>query len=332
MQKIMAVYSSDAIYATRFMEFLKKRKEPGFEIAVFTSIKSLVDYSLINEIEILLLGETISEIEDIKHNSKYIYQLFEHPDDCIVKNIPGVFKYQSAKKIIAEIILDYDRKTITGSDYESRNNIDIISVIPVNGNLNKVSFAWSLAFLLSERKNVLFIVMDLIPVSLLGQADETNHSLSEFIYYLKENNPGVTMKIKQLIESNGGLSYLTGLTHGWDLLSLTKEDMKNCIEEIRLHTDFNTVIFYLGYYADSMMEVINQSDIVFISILDNSYEREAALEWERQMKLAGLPVEQKKFTRVFMEDKFCVDVKTFSKQELKKSAVWLCAKEYAERM
>jgi hypothetical protein len=330
--KVMAIYASDAIYATRMMEFLKKRTDMDFEVAVFTKTESLEAYSGMGKIEILLLADEISDSDRKEYNSKYIYQLLEDPKQHSVKDIPGIFKYQSAQKILEEVILDYNQKEMNIEGVQNRKYANMIAVVPVIGTRSKLSFAWSLAFLLSERKKVLLIVLDLLPVSVLSEEDVPVHALSELIYYIKENNPSIILKMKDLIKTHGKLSSLTGLTHGWDLLSVTREDMNKWMEALKLHTDFDTVVFYLGYYADSMQEVLCQSNTVFISNQEDSYEKKTVTEWERQMQLAGISLEQPKFIRFFMQQEVCPAQDAFSEQTLKNSEAWLCAKQYAKEL
>jgi hypothetical protein len=54
-EKIFALYDSDLFYATRFMEYLKKRKDFNFEVAAFTKPESFFEFLQEHQIEILLL-------------------------------------------------------------------------------------------------------------------------------------------------------------------------------------------------------------------------------------------------------------------------------------
>ncbi|HWT26484.1 MAG TPA: hypothetical protein VN131_00960, partial [Mobilitalea sp.] len=79
MDKVLAIFDSDSIYATRFMEYLKKRKDFDFDVIVFTRKDSLEEYLKNHRIELLLLGEGIDSGELAKDNIKYLYRLSERP-------------------------------------------------------------------------------------------------------------------------------------------------------------------------------------------------------------------------------------------------------------
>ncbi|MBC7884458.1 MAG: hypothetical protein H7X99_03240 [Saprospiraceae bacterium] len=328
MEKILAIYDSDVIYATRFMEYFKKKKDFNFEISAFTRKDSLKEFLLLHRIEILLIGNEIILEEISSENIKYNYQLVEDIRNERAIEQACIFKYQSAQAVMAEVIADYVKKENETQVNYNPTGVEIISVFSPILNAAKLSFAWSISTLLSESKKVLFVPLDLLPIQLLSSVDSTSQSLSEFIYYLKEN-PNIIMKMKSLLAYDGNLSYLTGLTHGFDLLSLIKEDICKWIEELKTHTDYQTVVFYLGYYADPIIELMNQSDSVFILSAGSQYEKMVLKEWEHQMDRIGFDTKKDKFLRIQVEEE---DVQApFTIQELKNSSTWATALRFIKK-
>jgi hypothetical protein len=238
-----------------------------------------------------------------------------------------IFKYQSAHEIMGEIITDYSKKENQILVKSNSKSIKIISVYsPVPG-AEKLAFAWSISVLLSEQKKVLFIPLDLLPIRLLSFVNNTNQFLSEFIYYLKENSNTI-MKMKSLLSYNGNLSYLSGLAHGFDLLSLNKEDIQKWEEELKTHTDYQTIVFYLGCYSEAMTELINISDTILIPTLGTPYEGSLLQEWERQMEKIGVSTNQDKFQCILLQEEKTLGKETITLQELANSLVWSNAKDY----
>lgn len=328
MKKIMAIYDSDVIYATRFMELFQKRKEFDFDFSAFTKKESLEEYSKNNQIEILLLGDGLKQEEIPKENIKHIYNISEHPIYGDNVDIPTIFKYQPAQDIMSEVISDYVINEKETKDGCSSGNIRIISVFsPIQGS-TKLSFAWSLSLILSEKRKVLFIPFDLLPVPLLSMVDQTNQATSEFIYYLKENNPNIHMKMKSLLRYIGKLAYLEGLSHGLDLLSISKEDLCKWIDVLREQSDYEIVVFYCACYSEAMVELIRQSNQVIVTLQENAYESAVSNEWERQMNLIGLNKEQMKFQTAYMQEEERLMKMGITLSELQESAAWSCARQY----
>lgn len=331
MEKILAIYDSDLVYATRFMEFFEKRKDFDFEISVFTRKDSLEDFLKEHKIEILLLGEGFLPEEIPKENIKYIYGLSAHPRKEKDIGYPNVFKYQRAGEVMSEIISDYTRKENETKVSSGSKDMCVISIFSPIPDITKLTFAWSLALILSEKKKTLFIPLDFLPVPIISSSDNSNQAISELIYYLKDNNPNIITKMNSLLRYIGGLSYLSGLTLGLDLLSIGREDTGRWIEELKAHTDYEAVVFYLGLYTDSILEIINQSNSVFVTVQDKLYEKTVLKEWERQMDFIGIPTNQANFQKINVPEEEWAG-KMVSVQELKNSEAWSCALQYAKNL
>ncbi len=327
MDKIFAIYDFDVTYTTRFMEYFKKRTDLDFEISAFTRKESIEEFLKTHQIEILLYGSDITLEGFPIENVKYIYEFTDDPRKESDSGPPTIFKYQPVQTVMTDIIKDYIRKvneTQVKNNFITTNIISLFSPTQSNANL---PFAWSISTLLSEQKKVLFIPLDLFPIRVISSLDSSTQSLSEFIYYLKEN-PNIIVKMKSLLAYSGKLSYLTGITHGFDLLSLTKEDIHKWVEELKLHTDYQTVVFYLGYYSDSTLELMKLSDSILVTTTGTLYGEAVLNEWERQMNTIGIDTNQNKFQRIKLHEEEVLGQAPISLQDLVKSSAWAEAQQY----
>jgi hypothetical protein len=329
-ERIFALYDSDIFYATRFMEYLKTKKEFGFEITVFTCLESLKEFLQTHRIEILLVNENIEDIEDIKlplERIKHIYKLTEEKGYEKNDEIPQVFKYQAVHAMMSELITDYASKENNAQIVYNANSIKIMSIFSPVQNVEAISFAWSLSSLISEQKKVLLVMMDLLPVPLISSTNIAKDSLTEFIYYLKENL-SIIMKMKTLLGYIGNLSYLTGITHGFDILSLNKEDVRKWVEELRVHTDYQAVIFYLGCYNEAMLELMNLSDNVLVTTTGRPYDNALQKEWEQQLSRMGNQHSPDKYRKIQLQEEVSLGQAPIALQELAYCSSWAAAKQY----
>ncbi|MDF2943155.1 MAG: hypothetical protein K0S01_2013 [Herbinix sp.] len=327
MEKIFAIYDSDLIYATRFMEYFKKKKEFNFEISAFTKKESLEEFLQFHQIEILLLGEQASPDDLPIEKIKYIYQFTDDPNEEKRIDQPLIFKYQSVEVIMAEVFNNYIKRENVSQLKSNSKTTKIISIYsPISG-IEKLAFAWSLSILLSEQKKVLFVPMDLLPVQLLSFVNNTNQFLSEFIYYLKENS-NIIIKMRSLLSYSGNLSYLVGLAHGFDLLALNNGDIRRWGDELKINTDYQTIIFYIGGYTEAMVELVNISDSVIIPKIETNYESMMLQEWDRQMEQIGVDTNHDKFQNIQIQEEDRLGKENITLQELTNSLTWSIAKKY----
>ena len=326
MNKILALYDSDIFYATRFMEYFVRKNATGFEISVFTRKDSLEEFLEMNCVEIFLTGAEIILEEQALKKIRHTYYLSDTSSINADNTCMQVNKYQAVSSLLEEIISDYKRReNLTREDYHLEK-MNLISVFSPIGGKEKVSFAWSLSALLSETKRALFIILDLLPVPIISSIEPQSQCLTDLIYYLKEN-PDVD-KMHSLVRSCGKLSVLSGILHGADILSLTKEDIQSWGENLIANSDYETIIFYLGCYTEATIELMKLSDEVIITSLDNSYEMAVTEEWERQMNHSGVHINQDKFRLVKLHPEEEPVNLPISMQELMNSISWSEAEQY----
>lgn len=330
MEKTMAILDSDSIYASRFMEYIKNRKEYDFEILAFTRYECFEDYRKLHRIELLLTDEEFASEEFPKENINYIYILSDKPGPMNATGYPSVFKYQQVREIMNEILSDYAKSENAKESSRIRGGLHIISIFSPMPNDRKAAFAWSVAINLSERKKVLFIPFKLFPVPCLLNLECNSQELSEFIYFLKENNPDMIVKLKTLLRYNGNLSSLSGLVHGFDALSINKEDIDKFLQELEANTDYEAAVFYIEIYSEAMMELIKKSDTVFLPVEENEYERMVLHEWKRQIEFTGISYQRERFIEVKLQVPNDQKYYGTSIEELKKSPIWSLVEQYSQ--
>ncbi len=326
MNRIFALYDSDSFYTTRFMEYFKRKKEFDFEFTAFTRKDSLEEYLSLHSIEILLLGNQDMGDGLCLNNVSNIYSLTETPDKDAASESRMIYRYQPARSLMYQIINDYNSRSdnipVTNPSRSSR----IISVFSPIQSSEAIIFTWSLGAMLSESKKTLVIMLDPLPVKLAAFADNDTAALTEFIYYLKEQQNSIP-KLKTLLRYVGNMAYLAGITHAADIISLTREDAVKWAAELRNHTEYPAIIFYLGVYTEAASEMMNISDNVFITGHGESYEDEVAAVWSKQMEYGGIPVTKEKFINIHLDREAELGQGPISYTELRGTSAWNLARQ-----
>lgn len=330
MEKILAVLDFDKVYAARFLEFFKKTGLDGFDMVLFTNLDSLKEFTAYQPVEVLVYCDGISPENLPGENIRYMLCLSGEKDAGFIENTPAVFRYQSAKKVLSDILTCYTMLE-NKEGHAGSVSIRFISIYPTVWDASKLFFAGALAKQLSEKKKVLFLPLDPLAASFFPAVKDTGHRLSEFIYYLKENNRDLITKMKSCLQFTDKLSYLSGLTHGFDLYSLSREDISRFMDEVAGQTDFDLVVLYLAVYSDAMVEILERSNEIYVTDCGTPYEEVMIKEWERQMGLVGFQIKTNKYHRltVPMVTDFSMPETLF---DLVKTPVWPVAEELADKI
>ena len=326
MRKIIALYDSDSTYAARFMEYFQNKQEFEWEVVAFTKKEKLESYLQEQQLE-LLLTESLQVMENLsKEQVKYSYQLTEEHQQASPDQ-GKICRYQSVERMMEQMLSDYMRRQDEISASINPNQVNIITVFsPVPGGQD-AAFAWSLGFLLARQRKALFLPLDLFPLKLLDFIAPIQQGMSEFIYYLKEQTNTVP-RWKELLNYSNNLAYLAGASHGFDVLSLNKEDIHRWIELLRTTTDYQTIVIYLSFYEEAGMELLKLSDRVAMIKGGSSYEVELSKTLERQLDCIGIQLQDPKFKSIPRTwERDCI-VTYNNLGELTNSVIWQQAQEY----
>ncbi len=296
MKKLLAIFDKDLLYASRLMEYFKKTDWEDFDILLFTKPNKLCDFLKYQSVDILLYGEDNFFPELSKENIKYIFWLCTDKKSIKDKQ-EAINKYQAAEKIFSELLSAYTRLE-NNAQNNPTGNTDFISIYPPVPSAEKIAYAWSMAKELSYKKKVLFIAFELLPTALILGQESIKQSMSELLYYLKESKSDYMDKFKSYLSYSEKLSYLMGPVHGFDLLSISKEDISIFMDDIKNNSDYDTVVFYLGIYTEASMELLSRSNEIYIVTRDLPSEELVIKEWERQMELIDVSVEKLRINRV----------------------------------
>lgn len=327
MSKIFALYDSDSIFATRFMEYFKNKRMQDWDVSAFTREESLGAFLPLHTTEILLLGtslDTLKEDEQIRYIYRYTQ---ESSEECLENFI--IYKYQPVERVMEKLLNDYRRRQNEGIKDDSRS-VTFQSIFSLRNDPQDILFAWSAAFQLAKQKNVLFLPLELLSIPILPFLEQTKGCLSDLIYYLKEkSNPD--LKLRELIGYYSNLSYLSGAAHAFDLLSLNTEDVQQLLEILQKSKDYQTIIFYLGYYHEAGIELLRQSDQVLLLKGNEAIDHAVYTEWSRQMNCIGFNPGQEKFRSISLpqQQRDMVGYRTFA--ELNGSNIWHRAEEHLLR-
>lgn len=326
MRKTIALCDLNPFYAARFMEYFKNKQGFDWEITVFTKTEKLSAYLQDHNIEILLAG-SIEIIEAaLRERVQYCFLLSEEPQEADSPEPVNIYRYQSVERIMEQVLTDYLRRQDEKSVAINPKRMKIITVFSLAAKEQDAALAWSMGFSLARQRKILLLPLELFALRQLEFIDPASQGLSEFIYYLKDNS-NIISRLKELLSYSNNLAFLTGASHGFDLLSLNKEDIQRLITLLRTNTDYHSVIFYLSFYSEAGMELLKLSDQVVLIKDQSLYEKELCREWERQLDCVGIDLQQQKFRSIYRTVDWSRKEPYHNLQELSSSQVWQQAQE-----
>lgn len=156
---------------------------------MFTSPEPLNHYLEQERADVLLVGEGCRY--ETERAAKKILLTEENGEE---RDLPWVFKYQSAGNIMREITA----YTTGEKEWEDQETPEIYTVFATRAGQERSGFARQLTNRLQEQGEVLYINLDLFPAEESGEGEDWK-GMSEAVYYLKQGGDQIRWKIKALI-------------------------------------------------------------------------------------------------------------------------------------
>ena len=216
---------------------------------MFTSPEPLNLYLEQERADVLLVGEGCRY--ETERAAKKILLTEENGEE---RDLPWVFKYQSAGNIMREITA----YTTGEKEWEDRETPEIYTVFATRAGQERSGFARQLTNRLQEQGEVLYINLDLFPAEESGEGEDWK-GMSEAVYYLKQGGDQIRWKIKALIGEQQGIKQIRPVHCSMDLMELTPEDAGLFFRVLREMQEFRYMVLEVGFYNETMLEICRLS-------------------------------------------------------------------------
>lgn len=281
---ILVIYEKEEAYAVGLSGYLNRSLEFPYQVAVFTSQETLDRYLEEERADILLVGESCAY-----ETKQSVRRILLTEDRREGRELPWVFKYQSAGNIMREITA-YAVGNEKQEGAEGKEGPRVYTIFATRAGQERSKFARQLVRELQAKGEVLYLNLDLFPSESCQEAGEWK-GMSEVVYYLKQGGEQIRWKIKALIGEEEGMKQIRPARCSMDLLELTPEDIGLLLRVFQEMPEFQHIVLEIGFYNETMLELCRLShQICLVSPDGTDYTKssEAFLEQLSLMQLGGV--------------------------------------------
>lgn len=250
------------------MNYINRKGKLSLQISVFSNIECLLEYTKQNIVDILLMGEDgILELGNLKDVAEDIYILTER--QCVQENYgyPTIYKFQSADQIIMKILelymADKDGKNeLINSTYKDKT---IIGVFSPKGGSKKTSLSLALSNYFGTSQKTLYVNFELFcELSFLCTGEKSG--FSELLYYIKQKKSNLSIKLNSVVCNYNKFDFIPAANHYLDLLEMNEDDINFFIQCLRNYSDYEVIIFDIGFFDKSILELLNCCDKIYVPV------------------------------------------------------------------
>jgi hypothetical protein len=200
---------------------------------------------------------------------------------------PLVFKYQSGSAIFREIMEMIGKEgEVSAASLTEAAHTEFLGIYRPYGDPIPLQRVFSVKG--GEEKKSLLINMELLSGLETGKEENRERGMSEIVFYLKEKNEKLAVKMAALIRNWEGIDCLYPVQDYRDLYSLNRDDMDRLLSVLANETEYERVVFDVGFLSDSALYLLYCCDRIYIPRAKNTWEENQKSAMERLFVKEGL--------------------------------------------
>lgn len=283
MNHILAVCDAEEEYASRLTDYINLKEGFPFQVRFFSSIEKLVQFAMRQLVEVALVSEEYQNILLEKKAAVAIIVLSNENSD-IRENRCKVYKYQSAEKIMKEILQIAALDLENGSHILRNVQLKVIGLYsPVKRSL-QTTFGLTLGQLLVKRGKVLYINMEGFSGLNVMLKKNFERDLSDLLYYLQNGKQGLAYILGSMIETVNGLDILPPMLCQMDLISIEAKEWLRFFYEIEKYCDYEYLILDLSDSVQGLFEILRQCTIIYTMTENDGFAMAKIDQYEQMLK------------------------------------------------
>lgn len=320
MERVLAVADNDREFASQLSEYLNEQDSFGFRTVAFTDESSLLDFAGDNQIDVLLCAESLAAPGQAdRFNAKRVIVLSEYSYINEQADYPVIFKYQSAKNIMKEILTCYREQGAYSVRREE--SARLISVCSPSGGCCKSTFALALALQESKRRRTLFISFDPFFTLPFQKKDGSEQGLTDVVYFMEESTKRLDKKVGNVVLHQGGLDYISGVAHWYDLYDFSVERTRLLLDTVVGDMGYECVVIDYGSFDINGMEILLRSDTIYVPQTGKGRENAKFEEWIRQINFVSGSEILEKLRRISIPYDENLDRETFTFENIQRGTL-----------
>lgn len=283
MNHILAVCDSETEYAYQLVDYFSNKKGFPFQIQLFTSNKTLKEYSTSHPISVALIAEKDFSEEITDFPIDHLLILGEDMGN-VQKDLKVLYKYQSSEQIIRELLDWIAGEGILGRTTVNSKELKLIGVYSPIGKCLKTSFSFVLGQLLSKKHKVLYLNLE--SYSGLGKLLQKDFSsdMSELIYYLQNSKEKFIYRMGSMTERAGELDILPPFDSFLDFVSVSRDEWINLFREIERGSDYEYLILDLSDAVQGLFDILRLCDVVYTLSREDGFAMAKIAQYEEVLK------------------------------------------------
>lgn len=285
MNRIIAIYDDESLYAERFAEYINRKNQIPFTVVSFSSISGLRDYLKQQKVDILLIGQGTKDLAEYRKQINQMMILHNGEPALPVPDCPAVYKYQSSDSIIREVMTLYEAHDPVPVAGDWGGNCRIVGVFSPVNRCGKTAFSLIYAQMQAKECRTLYLNLEeyagfshIIPRE--GRGD-----LSDVIYYFKQHSLD-RVKLCSAVHSMGEADYIPPVRYPEDLDEIEPKELAGLLRQLGGIGRYEMLVVDIGAIGRAAAGLLGICDIIYMPVLEDRVSKAKVEEFKTYLELS----------------------------------------------
>ena len=293
MEKILTVYDEDELYCKRLSLYLRQNTKLPFQIYPVCNPEKLEQFLKKKEADLLLLSEKNAKSLHFSPKSKRTLYLTEENILSKKKKNNAIYKYQSADRIMREILLQYGELALLENNGQGK--AEIFMIYSPLGRSGKTALAYEIADILGKNRKTLFLSLSesgsaakqfegLVGFHAL-KANETKERecLTEALYHFKENTLS-PMILKALSYDRKTYSTILPVRSPEDMQSISPRELAVFLDKLSEESGVAALVLDTDCSLSKYLDCFTQCKKIFMPVLPDPISQKKLAFFQSYLK------------------------------------------------
>lgn len=287
-KKVLAIFDSEENYAYGLMEYFEGKSNLPFRVHVFTDRLRFDAYTKKDEIECLLLSESIYYEDIEEYKIPHIIVLSES-GSALNNTLHHINKYQATEQIYKEVIEYYteNHEGALNALRTTKSKLKVIGIYTPIGRCLQTTFAFTLGQILSQRSKALYLSFERYSGLTTMLKRQFDADISDLMYYFECAKEKLAYRVDSIVENINGLDFIPPATVYQSLAGIKGEQWIDLFMEIEKCTDYEYLILDMTDGILDLWSILRFCDVVYTISRGDPMAMAKISQYESSIGLSG---------------------------------------------
>ncbi len=244
--KHLVICDREEGYVSAFAQYIMKKGELSFQIQTCSALSHVLAIQKEKKIDYLFISADYPPEERRRAEAEKVFVLTEDGGEEESEEETFVYKYQSGEELLKRLLWqcseEGERAVFLKAPKKARGRI--VGVYSPIHRIGKTTYALHLGQKMAAVENVLYLSLETYG-GVGGHFPEGSHSLSDVLYYARQEQSNLGIILTTLVGQKGKLDYVLPVQVSEDMKSVPGEEWIRMLERILDESIYEVLILDL---------------------------------------------------------------------------------------